>query len=133
MDESPDAVGTPETEAGKAVAAELAEGRRRLLRVCLALGSIAMWIAYIAKTRDPHPRMLAGIVCGAYTLAAFFGLRKHDLVFFPVAALLTGLSFWQRDLPGVLLGVAGALVGLGGMSGGVAFFLVTTLLSSLSC
>jgi hypothetical protein len=114
-------------------AAELAEARGRLLRGLLALASVAIWIAYLLKTGNPHPRMLAAIVCAAYTLVALIKLSKRDLVYFPLAALLTGLSFWQKDVPGVLLGTVGALLGIGGMSGGVAFFLVTTFLSSFSC
>ena len=123
---------TPETASGK-VAAELAAARRRLLRGCLAFAALAVWIAYMLKTGNPHPRMLAGIVCGAYTLVAFFALRKHDLVFFPLSALLTGLSFWQEDGPGVVLGIAGALMGLGGMSEGIFYFVVWTLGSFGSC
>ena len=103
--------------------------RRRVLRISLALAPFVLWIPYVFKTGDPHPRMLGAVVCGSYTLVAFLGLRKLDLVYFPLAALLTGLSFWLGGMPGVMLGLFGAVIGIGGMSWGVA----TLLLSLVNC
>ena len=88
-----------------------AEVKRRVSRIALASLALLAWLFYALKTRDPHPRMLGAVVCGMYSLVAFTGLRKTDALFFPIAALAVGLSFWLEGVPGVIAGILGALLG----------------------